>query len=278
MRNGEFQYDLFLSCSPHDVEVAREITDRLQTDDLSVRFFDGNSPLNAKLLEDIQQSRNLIFCWSATYETSEWQNMSTQFAMFQTDPGRQLAALRFDNTPLPDNQIDVIDWQEQDSEPYGALLEICQIPTRSSQEIRTKNYIALARSTINKTADQDTRENYLEALRASLGIKRGQSVSSIDFQDQQSIIGPQEIAALYGTNVEQLHQYLVFLSRRQAVEFLYFRGYRITLNRFRTLASSPRYEEVFDRQISVSAGNRRIYTYAEILMLVQFDVTLKFND
>lgn len=155
---------------------------------------------------------------------------------------------------------------------------------REQQELRRKleeqgDFITLAGLSIGDILESSTRENYLGVLKDSLGIGKGGTLSNIDFEDPTLCQGPEEISIEWAASVEQLHKYYIFLSRKQAVRFLYFKGFKTTVNKFKNQASSDAYHEMFNREISKLDPNNknstRVYTYAEILLIVKHDINLR---
>jgi hypothetical protein len=81
----EFQYDVSLSHSAHDKLVVRDLAERLKKDGMRVWFDEweikpGDS-IPAKIEEELERSRVLVFCMSANAFGSDWAQL--EFGTFR---------------------------------------------------------------------------------------------------------------------------------------------------------------------------------------------------
>ncbi|HEV7405253.1 MAG TPA: toll/interleukin-1 receptor domain-containing protein, partial [Chthoniobacteraceae bacterium] len=96
----DFQYDVFLSHSAKDKDVARDIAERLRKDGVKVWFDEwvlkpGDS-IPAKIEEGLEHSRVLVLCMSANAFGSDWAQLESGTFRFR-DPlneERRLIPLR----------------------------------------------------------------------------------------------------------------------------------------------------------------------------------------
>ena len=131
----DFSYDVFLSHSPKDKAIVREIAERLRADGLTVWFDEWNPKLSdniaEKVEEALQTSRVLVLCMSANAFGAEWPELERQTLRFR-DPLNQtqrFIPLRLDDTPIkePLGQFPYINWQlAQRGQEYSKLLEACR--------------------------------------------------------------------------------------------------------------------------------------------------------
>jgi hypothetical protein len=102
----DFQYDVFLSHSAKDKAVVRPLAERLRKDGLKVWFDEwvlkpGDS-IPAKIEEELEHSRELVPCMSASAFGSDWAQLAAQTFRFR-DPlneERRFIPLRLDNAPI----------------------------------------------------------------------------------------------------------------------------------------------------------------------------------
>jgi len=146
----------------------------------------------------------------------------------------------------------------------------------SSPEITKGNFLTFACERIGLTRGDKLRNVYFEAFKLSMCLDETTLKSNIDFENPSSILGPRSIANVCGKRSEELYNLNIFLDRPQAVEFLLFYGYpdTLTVTGFSKLSSSSVYYTLFNREISSVKGNNRIYTYAEILRIMNHEIVL----
>jgi small GTP-binding protein len=126
----QFSFDVFLSHSPKDKAVVRDIAKRLRADGVRV-WLDHSSA--AKIEEGLEQSRVLVLCMSAQAFGSEWAQIEAGTFRFR-DPlnkERHFIPLRLDETPIKGSlaQFLSINWLPADREQaYSKLLEACRSP------------------------------------------------------------------------------------------------------------------------------------------------------
>src|ERR1700680_1451116 len=147
-----FPYDVFLSHSSKDTEVAREIAVRLRTDGLRVWFDDweinlGDS-VRAKIEEGLEQSRVLVLWLSAHAFGSDWTRLEAGTFRFR-DPQnkeRRFIPLRLDPAPIDRSLAHLlyINWFSRDlAQEYEKLLEACRpqaVPEAQSAEEQVAEY------------------------------------------------------------------------------------------------------------------------------------------
>ncbi len=134
----DFKFDVFLSHSSKDREVARGIAERLRSDGLRVLFDEWEISLlttkaqRAKKIEEgLEQSRVLVLCMSANALGSEWTQLEAGTFRFR-DPlnkERRFISLRLDKAPIQDSraQSSYINWLPWGGEQeYAKLLEACR--------------------------------------------------------------------------------------------------------------------------------------------------------
>jgi hypothetical protein len=121
-----FTYDVFLSHSPQDRAVARDLAERLRQDGLRVRL--GEEEADAE--EGLERSRALVLCLSAHAFGEGWAQLEAGTFRFRDplNPERRFIPLRLDGAPLPTSlaQFLSIDWREQ---KYEELLTACRPPS-----------------------------------------------------------------------------------------------------------------------------------------------------
>jgi hypothetical protein len=134
----DFKYDVFLSHSSKDKDVAREIAERLRVDGMRIWFeeweiglFTTKSKRKRKIEEGLEQSRVLVLCISANTFDSEWAQLEAGTFLFR-DPlnrERRFIALRLDATPVKNSLVQFINiswfWEGREKE-YENLLEACR--------------------------------------------------------------------------------------------------------------------------------------------------------
>ena len=135
---SDFRFEVFLSHSSKDKEVARGIAERLRADGLRVWFdeweigpFIVGSRRTKKIEEGLQHSRVLVFCMSANAFGSEWTQLEAGTFRFR-DPlnkERRFIPLRLDEMPIKGSlaQFLYINWlPEEREQEYVKLLEACR--------------------------------------------------------------------------------------------------------------------------------------------------------
>lgn len=139
----DFKYDVFLSHSSKDKDVARDIAERLRGDGLRV-WFDaweirpGDSILS-KIEEGLEHSRVLVLCMSANAFGSDWTQLEAGTFRFR-DPlnrGRRFVPLRLDTAKIKGSlaQFLYINWlQENREQEYEKLLAAC----RGESDLRSR--------------------------------------------------------------------------------------------------------------------------------------------
>jgi TIR domain len=132
---GDFKYDAFLSYSSKDVDVVRELAERLRADDVRVWFDEwvvkAGAHVSDVIEKGLEQSRVLVFCMSENGFGSKWARLESGTFRFR-DPLNE--ELRFIPLKLDDVQVPVplapfafIDWREDKrEEEYPRLLEACR--------------------------------------------------------------------------------------------------------------------------------------------------------
>lgn len=134
----DFKYDVFLSHSAKDKDVARDIAERLREDGLRVWFegweielFGITKNRRKKIEKGLEQSRVLVLCMSENAFGSEWEQLEAGTFRFR-DPlnkERRFIPLRLYKGPIKDSlaQFSYINWPPRVQE-YAKLLEACQLP------------------------------------------------------------------------------------------------------------------------------------------------------
>lgn len=147
--NEQFSFDVFLSYSAKDKEVARDVAARLRADGLKVWFDEWEIDLEnvhsparrhfqrtEKIEEGLERSRVLVLCMSAHAYGSDWAKMEASTFQFR-DPlnkERRFIPLRLDGTTVKGAlaQFLYIDWFPRDrGQRYAELLEACRPLTKS---------------------------------------------------------------------------------------------------------------------------------------------------
>ena len=134
-KEGEFKWDVFLSHSTHNKDVAQDIANRLKSDGVRVWFDEweiqpGDS-IPAKVEYGLELSRVLVLCMSTEAFGSDWARLESYTFRFK-DPlnhNRRFIPLRLDNTPAKGSlsQFSYIDWRSSKREKaYSKLREACQ--------------------------------------------------------------------------------------------------------------------------------------------------------
>jgi hypothetical protein len=102
----DFQYDVFLSHSAKDKDVARDIAERLRKDGVKVWFDEwvlkpGDS-IPAKIEEGLEHSRVLVLCMSANAFGSDWAQLESYTHRFKNplNKERRFLPLHLDDAPI----------------------------------------------------------------------------------------------------------------------------------------------------------------------------------
>ena len=129
-----FEYDVFISYSPKDMPVVRELAERLKEDELRVWLDEwviqpGDSIQQAIEL-GLENSRTLVLVMSKNTFASEWVTIERNTALFR-DPNnqqRRFIPLRIDDCDIRDSikQFAYVDWRNKDEEQYIKLLIACR--------------------------------------------------------------------------------------------------------------------------------------------------------
>ena len=135
---GQFEYDVFVSHSAQDRDVARELAERLRGDGLSVWLAEWAIKPRSRIATREKQiaaalasSRALVLCLSEHSQGDEWAQLERQTIPFRDpeDRERQLIPLRLDRSELPVElrQVLAIDWQPEERErAYAQVLQACR--------------------------------------------------------------------------------------------------------------------------------------------------------
>ncbi len=143
--NQDFKYDVFLSYSPKDKSVARELAEQLQRDGLHIWFDEWElkdfKPADLERHRDgiidlgLKDSRTLVLLMSKNASTLEWMTFDRHIAPFRDlsetiNRQRSIIPLRLDNTDIKDalKQFAYIDWRRASGEAYAQLLTACMTP------------------------------------------------------------------------------------------------------------------------------------------------------
>lgn len=142
----DFKYDVFLSHSSKDKDVARDIAERLRKDGLRVWFEDWEIRLlttkegrRRKIEKGLEHSRVLVLCISKNAFGPEWVQLESGTFRFR-DPlnkNRRFVPLRLDQTSIRVSieQFSHIDWFPKDRErEYGRFLEACRPPVKLTSD------------------------------------------------------------------------------------------------------------------------------------------------
>lgn len=131
----EFKYDVFLSHSSKDLDVVRDVAERLRADGLRVWFDEweirAGDSIPAKIEEGLEHSRVLVLCMSANAFGSDWAQLESGTFRFR-DPlnkERRFIPLRLDEAPIKGSlaQFLYINWLPTDREQsYPKLLDACR--------------------------------------------------------------------------------------------------------------------------------------------------------
>ncbi len=107
----DFQYDVFLSHSAKDKAVVRPLAERLRADGVKVWFDEwvlkpGDS-IPAKIEEELERSRVLVFCMSANAFGSDWAQLESGTFRFREplDKERRFISLRLDYVHIRQDQV-----------------------------------------------------------------------------------------------------------------------------------------------------------------------------
>lgn len=131
--SGKFKYDVFLSYSSKDRDVAHDLAERLTADGLRVWFDEweirpGNI-VGLKIEQGLGQSRTLVLLMSGNAFASNWVMLERHTVLFRdpTNALRRFVPLRLDNAELPDalTQFAYIDWRQRSAQEYAKLLDAC---------------------------------------------------------------------------------------------------------------------------------------------------------
>lgn len=138
--SDRFSYDVFLSHSSVDDDVARNIAERLTKDGLRV-FLDDHAMhsggISKQVYEAIQRSRNFIVLYSEHASKSSWVASEIDYIVSSTRDAlrnqyRRLVVLRLDGTPLPPELSTYLylPWRPEDRESsYRKALKDCRHKT-----------------------------------------------------------------------------------------------------------------------------------------------------
>lgn len=131
-----FQYDVFLSHSPKDQEVVRDLAERLQFDGLRVWLDDWEirpkDSISTRTEDGLERSRVLVLCLSTNTFGADWARLEAGTFRFR-DPmnkERRFIPLRLDDSPIEASlaQFSSIDWFSEGREKeYAKLLEACRL-------------------------------------------------------------------------------------------------------------------------------------------------------
>jgi small GTP-binding protein len=134
------KYDVFISYSPADRNVAEELASRLNADKLSVWFDQerigvGQNSVGADAA--LATSRTMLLIMSANAFSSDWGRLERQTILFRepgTDEGR-FVPLRTDDSVLPETlrHFAWIDWRQRSRSDYRRILNVCRSAVRVRQ-------------------------------------------------------------------------------------------------------------------------------------------------
>ena len=117
---SEFKYDVFISHSKKDKEVACDLANRLQKDGLKVTWGE----------ENLQSSRSLILVMSKAAFAAEWVTLERQTLLFRdsTHSRRRFIPLLSEECKIPGiiDQFAYLDWREKSGKEYKKLLDACR--------------------------------------------------------------------------------------------------------------------------------------------------------
>jgi protein arginine kinase len=129
-----FAYDVFLSHSSRDNEMARALAERLKGDGLEVWLDDwmiqpGDS-IPLAIEQGLERSRTLVLLMSQSASGSEWVTLERHIRLFE-DPlnrERRLIPVRLDDSPLRPmlKHLSWIDWRAPSPVEYARLLAACR--------------------------------------------------------------------------------------------------------------------------------------------------------
>lgn len=117
--SDRFEFDVFLSHSPKDKDVVRDIAHRLKSDGVGVWFDEWEIRLDrslsprerarvraAKIEDGLEHSRVLVLCLSQAALAADWPQLESHTFRFK-DPlnhNRRFIPLRLDDTPTKGSQ------------------------------------------------------------------------------------------------------------------------------------------------------------------------------
>ncbi len=129
----QYQYDVFLSYSSGDLEVVRELAERLKRDGLRVWFDKWKIAPGAMILRGVDEglatSRTLVLAMSKHTTGTSWAAMESGSFRFRdpTNAERRFIPLRLDDTEIHGSlgQFAYVDWRTKDQGEYTRLLAAC---------------------------------------------------------------------------------------------------------------------------------------------------------
>jgi hypothetical protein len=132
--HSNFDYDVFLSHSPEDHAVVRDVAERLHKDGVKVWLDEWElvpgGVIAAQIEEGLERSRVLALCMSANAFESQLENQAVTF-LAPANQERRFLPLRLDDAPIPSSlaRFVYIDWRPANREQeYAKLLEACRQP------------------------------------------------------------------------------------------------------------------------------------------------------
>lgn len=161
--NHEFSFDVFISHSGHDNDVALQLEERLTADGVRVWIDKKNirpgEDFYTRIHDALIQSRHLVALLSAHAEDSDW--VLTEMVQILSDPQnrcRRLIPLRLDNSRVATvcQRFQNIDWFPRNREKnYQKVLEACRY-------IHRRQKILLAKPEESLMGKRDEVEAYLK--------------------------------------------------------------------------------------------------------------------
>lgn len=136
MSTNNFSYDVFLSHSSKDKEVARDIATRLKENGLKVWFDEWelrpDDYVLAKVEEGLENSRVLVLCMSENAFGPDWAGLEAGTFRFR-DPlnqGRRFLPIRLDDAEIKPSLVPIlfVDWRGPDrAKQLERLVEACRV-------------------------------------------------------------------------------------------------------------------------------------------------------